>query len=373
MLARYLTLVAFAAVPQACAPVAPTKSPATQPAAGQARHEAAGKRVPAPLHDPRERHLTEIRQLTFSGENAEGYFDATGKKLVFQARKGDTGYDCDQIFEFDLESGKRQRISTGKGRTTCAYYHAGNRRILYASTHLAGAGCPPEPSRAHGYVWPLYKSFDIFSVSREDPKDLIRLTDTPGYDAEATVCPANGRIIFTSVRDGDIELYSMNDQGKNVHRLTHRLGYDGGAFYSNDGKQIVWRAMYPETDKAKADYKELLSRGLVRPTTLELWVAKADGSDAKQLTHNGRANFAPYFFPDAKRVIWAGNLDPEKPRDFHLYAIRTDGTGQERITFSSRFNSFAMFSPDGKYLVFASNRANKKVGDTNLFLAKWVD
>ncbi|MCA8971452.1 MAG: PD40 domain-containing protein [Planctomycetes bacterium] len=330
-----------------------------------------GPYTPAPLVDEREVHLADIRQLTFEGENAEGYFSADGKKLSYQARLGKTGFECDQIFELDLETGKSRLVSTGKGRTTCSYFHAGDLRILYASTHLGGDACPPEPGHENGYVWPLYPDFDIFSVHTKNPKDLIRLTDTPGYDAEGTYCPANGRIIFTSVRDGDIELYSMNNDGSDVQRLTNKPGYDGGAFYSQDGTQIVWRAGYPETSAELEQYRQLLARGLVRPSKMEIFIADADGSNPKQVTKNGKANFAPFFFPNGKRVLWAANI--ESPREFHIYAKNTDGGERERITFSSRFNSFPMFSPDGKWLAFASNRNNKKEGDTNLFLARWKD
>jgi len=325
----------------------------------------------APLHDPRETHLRNIRQLTFSGENAEGYFDSQGKRLVFQASKGETGYKCDQIFELDLASGAKRLVSTGTGRTTCAYFIDGDRRIVYASTHLAGPKCPPEPDRSHGYVWALYPDYDIFSVPTGGG-DLVRLTSTPGYDAEATWCEANQRLIFTSARDGDLELYSMKDDGSDVRRLTNHIGYDGGAFYSRDGKQIVWRASRPATEAAKSDFRALLAQGLVKPTVMELWVADADGSNARQITNNGKANWAPYFFPDGKRVIFSSNMGGST-REFHLYVVDIESKKIERVTYSSRFNAFPIFSPDGKRIVFGSNRHNRKEGDTNLFIADWVE
>ncbi len=334
-------------------------------------HRGARQHVKSPLHDPREKHLQNIRQLTFGGENAEGYFNSAGTKIIFQARGGDTKFDCDQIFEYDLATQNTRLISTGKGRTTCAYYHDGDKRILYASTHLQGDDCPPEPDRSLGYVWPLYPSYEIFSCPTGDPSQLIQLTDTPGYDAEATTCYANNRIVFTSTRDGDIELYSMNGDGSNVKRLTNRLGYDGGAFFSTDGKWLVWRAYEPQGEDEIREYKELLAKNLVKPSKMEIFVAKSDGSEAVQITKTGNASFAPYFFPDSKRILFASNIDG--PRLFHIYAIDRDGKNRERITYSSVFNSFPMFSPDGKHVIFASNRANKKAGETNLFLAEWVD
>lgn len=349
-------------------PDTPHDPAASQPSAG---HRPFRKHVVTPLHDPREVHLGNIQQLTFGGENAEGYFNSDGTKFVFQARGGNTGFDCDQIFEYDLASKKTRLISTGKGRTTCAYYHDADKRILYASTHLASKNCPPEPDRSHGYVWPLYASYDIFSCPTDAPSQLKRLTKTPGYDAEATTCYANNRIVFTSTRDGDIELYSMNGDGSDVRRLTNRIGYDGGAFFSADGEWLVWRAYEPKGAEEIREYKKLLGQGLVKPSQMEIFVAKKDGSDAKQITSNGKANFAPFFFPDAKRILFASNL--EGGYTFNIYAIDRNGKNQEQITYSSVFNSFPMFSPDGKYLIFASNRANKKAGETNLFLAEWVD
>jgi len=339
------------------------------PTSGGSTHEPR-KHVKTPLHDPREVHLANIRQLTFGGENAEGYFNSTGTKFVFQARGGDTKFDCDQIFEYDIATKKTRLVSTGKGRTTCAYYHDGDKRILYASTHLGSESCPTEPDRSLGYVWPLYPSYEIFSCDVTDPGKLTQLTKSPGYDAEATTCYANNRIVFTSTRDGDIELYSMNGDGSDVLRLTNRLGYDGGAFFSADGKWLVWRAYEPTNADEIREYKELLTKNLVKPSQMEIFVAKSDGTEARQVTSNGKANFAPYFFPDPKRVLFASNL--EGGRTFNIYAIDVDGKNQECITYSSVFNSFPMFSPDGKHLIFASNRANKKAGETNLFLAEWV-
>lgn len=343
----------------------------SRPAGAPGQRPAAAPHVPAPLTHESEKHLRNIRQLTFGGENAEGYFRSDGKKLVFQARKGATGYDCDQIFELDLETLETRRISTGRGRTTCAYYHLNDKRILFASTHLGGDRCPEEPDMSRGYVWPLYASYDIFSVPVADPTLVTRLTETPGYDAEATTCYANDRIIFTSVRDGDLELYSMNSVGGDVRRLTNEVGYDGGAFFSNDGEWIVWRAHHPKDPAEIADYKRLLAQGLVRPSTMEIFVARNDGSERRQVTKFGKASFAPFFFPNNRRVIFSANL--EGPRSFDLYAIDVDGKNLEKITHSSEFNSFPMFSPDGKHLVFASNRNNARPRETNLFIAEWVD
>ncbi|MBI4463500.1 MAG: PD40 domain-containing protein, partial [Acidobacteria bacterium] len=315
--------------------------------------------IPRAPH-PQEKHLRNLRQLTFSGENAEAYFSANDHWLIFQAHEGSES--CDQIYMMNIAGGERQMVSTGKGRTTCSYFFPGGQRILYSSTHLESERCPPKPDYSRGYVWPL-DAYDIFT-GKLDGSDLRRLTSTPGYDAEATISRDGKKIVFTSVRDGDLELYTMDADGKNVKRLTHEVGYDGGAFFSFDGKQIVYRAYHPATPKETEDYRALLKEALVRPTSLELMVMNADGSNKRQVTHNGAANFAPFFFPDGKRIIFSSNLGDPSGREFDLYLINVDGTGLERITSEGGFDGFPMFSSDGKQLAFASNRFQQKPGDT---------
>ena len=323
-----------------------------------------------PLRLPEEKHLRNIRQLSFGGENAEAYFSADGKKLIFQSTRD--GRACDQIYTMNIDGSDVRMVSTGKGRTTCSYFFQNGKRITYSSTHLASEECPPKPDFSKGYVWAIYPGYDLFSAAL-DGTDVKQITNTPGYDAEAVISPNGKKITFTSMRDGDLDVYTMDLDGKNVKRLTNELGYDGGPFWSYDSKWIVFRANHPKAEKEIADYKALLKENLIRPTTLDIWVMKADGSGKRQLTNNGKANFAPYFFPDGKRVVFASNMADPKGRDFDLYAINIDGTGLERITFNPTFDGFPMFSPDGKTLVFASNRNGKAQGDTNVFIADWVE
>ncbi len=340
---------------------------------------AAAAPLPGPLaslHDARERHLANVRQLTFGGQNAEAYWSSDGTKIIFQRKGGEIL--ADQIFTMNADGSGLKMVSTGKGRCTCAYFLKGDREIIYSSTHGFSPDVPPEPDRSRGYVWPVYPTYAIYRASADGSnlRPLLPAKVEPGvetgYNAESTLSPDGERILFTSTRDGDLELYSMRIDGTDVRRITSTPGYDGGAFYSRDGKRIVWRAHHPETAQDLADYRGLLSRHLVRPTTMELWVADADGAHARQVTHNGAANFAPYFFPDGKRIIFSSNLDDPERRRFELYAIGADGVGLERITWGGQFDAFPMFSPDGKKLVWASNRNGKAPHETNIFVADWV-
>lgn len=321
---------------------------------------------------PKELHFKNVKQLTFGGENAEAYFSHDGQNVIFQSTR--EPYKCDQIFTMKADGSNVKVVSTTRGRTTCAYYTPDGTRIIYASTHVGSPDCPPVPPRSEGYVWPLYRTFDIFSA-KPDGSDLKRLTMADGYDAEGTISPDGKKIVFTSTRDGDIELYDMNLDGSQQRRLTHELGYDGGAFHSQDSQWIVYRASRPKADAEVARYKELLAKDLVMPSKLEIMVMRADGSQKKQLTSNGAANFAPYFHPNGKQIIFASNLNNPNPRspNFDLYLINRDGTGLEQITFDESFDGFPMFSPDGKKIIFASNRFAKKEGETNVFIADWVE
>ncbi len=315
-----------------------------------------------------EKHFKNIKMLTNGGENAEAYFSFDGKKLVYQATFD--SMECDQIFTMNTDGTDRQLVSTGKGRTTCSYFYPDETKIIYASTHHSDEQCPPPPDRSKGYVWKLYETFDIFL---KDGNELKQLTDTPGYDAEATVSPNGDKIVFTSLRNGDPEIYTMNLDGSEQTRLTFEKGYDGGPFFSPDGSKIVFRASRPKTDEQMSDYNDLVENGYVRPTALEIFVMDADGKNMKQITNFGKASFAPFFHPSGKKIIFSSNYEGDNPRDFNLFMINIDGTGLERITFNPTFDGFPMFSPDGKYFVFGSNRFNKKETDTNIFIAEWVD
>ncbi len=320
--------------------------------------------------DPQEKHLRNVRQLTFGGTNAEAYFSRDDKQIIFMSKRGNLG--CDQIFIMNADGSNQHMVSTGKGRTTCGYFFTDGKRILYSSTHLANPECPPPPDYSKGYVWALYPGYDIFTASL-DGSNLKQLTKTPGYDAEAVVAPNGKKIAFTSARDGDLDIYTMDPNGRNVKRLTTATGYDGGPFFSYDSQWITFRAHHPKTPEETKEYQDLLKNGLLRPLGLDIWIMRADGSQKQQVTHDDAANFAPYFFPSGKRIIYASNRPDPRGRTFDLWAVNTDGSDLERITFMGGFNSFPMFSSDGKKLVWASSRGAKARGEINIFIADWVD
>jgi Tol biopolymer transport system component len=317
-----------------------------------------------------EKHFSNIKQLTFGGENAEGYFSFDETSLIFQSTRND--FKCDQMFVMNLATNEVHLVSTGKGRTTCGYFFPDDKRVLFSSTHHLRETCPPPPDYSKGYVWMVSPEYDIFTANA-DGSGLTQLTTTPGYDAEATVSPAGDRIIFTSVRNGDLDLYSMNLDGSDIKQMTDEIGYDGGAFYSWDGKMICYRGWHYTDSSEIATYKGLLAQHLVRPSRMEIMVMNADGSNKRRITNNGAANFAPFFLPGDRRIIFASNVGDPKGRNFDLYIINIDGTGLERVTYNETFDSFPMFTRDGKKLVFASNRNAKHKGETNLFLADWKD
>ena len=374
---RLAVLLAAAAVLAGCSrsrcPVPCPTAPAPAPAPA-----AAGPALPSPAvpHDPfpgEEKHLRNIRQLTFGGENAEAYWSFDGERVVFQATR--PPYVADQIFTMRPDGSDVRLVSTGMGRTTCAFFLPGDRRLLYASTHAQGYEPPKPPDRAAGYVWGLFE-YDIYACDLTG-QELRPLVAGPGYDAEATVSPTGDRIVFTSSRDGDVEIYTCAVDGSDVRRITDAVGYDGGAVFSPDGKKLAWRAQRPADDAGKEAFRALLAKGMVRPSQLELWVADVDGKNARQITSNGKANFGPFFTHDGQHLIFSSNLGDPKGRSFDLWMIGIDGEGLERVTNFSNdahddFDGFPMFSPDGKHLLWCSNRHNGRPHETNVFVADWI-
>lgn len=326
-----------------------------------------------------EKHFKNIQQLTFGGDNAEAYWSYDGKYITFQRTNPKEGINCDRIFIGKVPaSGEQfsfQPLSSGKGRTTCSYFLPDGKRVLYASTLKGGDECPPVPDRAkygNKYIWPLYNTYDIF-ISDLQGNILEQLTKAKGYDAEATLSADGTKMIYCSDKGGDLDLYVMDLKSKKEIQVTRQLGYDGGAWFSPDGKKIVWRASRPTSPEAIAEYKSLLAEGMVAPTQMEVWIADADGNNAKQITHLGQANWAPNFTPDGKHIIFCSNHEYPKGFPFNMYIIDLEGNGLEKISRDKGFDAFPMFSPDGKKIIFASNRNNGGTRDTNLFIADWVE
>ncbi len=323
-----------------------------------------------PLALAQEPHLSNIRQLTFGGTNAEAYFSFDGSHIIFQSTR--PPYACDQIFVMNVDGSGQHLVSTGTGTTTCSYFFPNGKKILYASTFAANELCLPRPDKSNGYVWAVYNAYDIYQANA-DGTDLKPLFASPGYDAEATISPQGDRIVFTSDRDGDLDLYTMNLDGSAVRRVTTSPGYDGGAFFSWSGRKLVYRAHHPSDSLDLAEYRALLAKQLVKPTRMEIYTCDADGGTVRELTHNGAANFAPFYKPGDTEIIFSSNMNDPHGRSFQLYLIDSSGTSLRQITTAGAFNAFPMFSRDGKHLVFVSDRNATRPYEFNVFLADWID
>jgi Tol biopolymer transport system component len=313
-------------------------------------------------------HVSNLKQLTHGGENAEAYWAPDGKRLIFQSTRD--GHECDQIYVMNADGSDVHMVSTGKGVTTCGYFTSDNKHIVYGSTHEAGASCPAKPDRSKGYLWAVYPGYDLY-LAEDNGKIVKKLTDTSGYDAEDTINWKNKQIIYTSMAGGDLDIWTMKEDGSAKKQLTHTEGYDGGPVLSRDGTKMAWRAYHPDTPAKLAEYRDLLKQNLTAPMKMELWVANSDGSSAKQITNYGCASFAPTFTPDGKKLLFSSNKNHCDSNDFELFTIGLDGTGLEQVTSYGGFNAFPEFSPDGKKIVFISSYQGKTPYEFNVFTADW--
>ncbi len=307
------------------------------------------------------KRLTNVRQVTFGFAKAgEGYFRPDAKAIIFQAvpnvppsifhkpTDNETDY---QIYAADLaEDATPMMVSTGKGACTCSYYHPDGKSILFASSHLnptpSGARGPAY-SRSERYKWEFPVGMDIFKAD-PDGKNLVRLTDTPGYDAEGSYSPDGKTIVFTSFRDGNAEIYVMDADGKNPRRITDKPGYDGGPFFSPDGKHLIYRSDRKDND------------------LLQVFINNPEGTDERQLTSNEFVNWGPYFHPDSRHIIYATSRHGHE--NYELYLMDVETGKEERITYHSGFDGLPVFSADGKKLMWTSSgrTADRK---SQLFIA----
>lgn len=324
--------------------------------------------TPSNLHDVRETHLQNVVQLTNGGENAEAYWDVSGKRIIYQSTQPE--YADEQIYLMNADGSGRQLVSTGKGRCTCGYFVPGTNDVIYSSTDWIEPGAAPKPDMSQGYVWMVNPNFRIFRQNLDTGQRQM-LINRPGYQAETTVSPDGSFMVFTSTMDGDLDIYRANLQGNDLKRLTHEPGYDGGPFVSWDGKQIVYRRATFKDDAAREDYFALLRKHLVRPSKLEIWIMDSDGSNKRQVTNLGVASFAPFLHPNGRQIIFSSNYGDPKGREFDLFVINVDGTDLKRITYTPEFDGFPMFNREGTKLIWSSNRNGRVPGETNIFVADW--
>jgi TolB protein len=317
---------------------------------------------PAEVAAQEAKHLKNIRQVTFGFSKAgEGYFRPDGKAIIFQAAK--PGEDDYQIYTLDLEPGaKPLMVSTGKGKCTCSYYHPDGKSILFASTHLdpalsaedkAGTKAAKNPaySRSERYRWDFDPAMDIFRANL-DGSNLVRLTDSPGYDAEGSYSADGKQIIFTSFRDGDAEIYIMDADGKNPKRITRKEGYDGGPFFSPDDKKVVYRS-----DRKKNDM-------------LQLFLNTPAGDAERQLTNNEAVNWGPYFFKDSRHLVYSTSLHGHQ--NYEVYWMDSQTGNQERLTYHDGFDGLPVFSRDGRQMMWTS-KGRTADQTSQLFIADFVE
>ena len=322
------------------------------------------------------RFLTKTRQLTFEGRRAgEGYFSKDGRQMVFQSER-EKGNPFFQIYVMDFDTGDLERISPGLGKTTCAWIHPDGNQVLFASTHEDPDAVTEQEdeirARLEGtqrrYSWDYDTYFDLFAYDRET-REYQQLTDAPGYDAEASWSPDGSKIVFASNRlaysetlsteekktleidpSYFIDLYIMNADGSDLRQLTTAPGYDGGPFFSADGKQICWRHF--SEDGARA----------------EIMVMNVDGSEPRQLTRFGAMSWAPYFHPSGDYLIFTTNRHGFA--NFELYLVSIDGkTPPVRVTHTAGFDGLPVFSPDGTQLAWTTNRTGD--GQSQIFISDW--
>lgn len=322
-----------------------------------------------PLH-AQDRATPSPKQLTFLGDTGESYFSPDGRYLIYQSRKRPTHYNS-QLYLLDLQTMEERRLTVHSGDDTCAYFSPDGSRVIFASTFdeiresAKFADFTPlarwreedaSPQAHRSYKW-KFLPYEIYSVrfsdlleSRGGLPPVRRLTHSIGYDAEGTFSPDGKTIIFTSNRDGDLEIYRMNPDGTGQQRLTSIEGYDGGAFISPDNTHFLWRGFHGER------------------RICDIYIAPLDAPEKSRPLTDGRGiNWCPSFHPDGKRIVFSSNRDD--PKNFDLYLIDIEGRCLKRLTHHPKADVLPIFSPDGKSIVFTSNRG----GNNQLYLMPFVE
>lgn len=339
-------------------------------------HFATSAQVGGFINEPN-KLVSDVRQLTFVGpKSGEGYFSPDGTKMIFQSER-EPGNPFYQIYIMDLVSGNTHRVSPGHGKTTCGWIHPNMKRVMYSSTHL-----DPETKKKTAeefesrknpvkgrYAWSFDENYDIFT-SDIDGKNIRRLTKEKGYDAEGSYSPDGQWIAFASNRAGYTEklegedkklfeqdpsymmdIYIMKADGTEVRRLTTSKGYDGGPFFSADGKKITWRRFAPNG------------------STAEIFTMNVDGSDQKQVTRLKSMSWAPYFHPSGDYIIFGSSVLGYS--NFELFIVDTEGKSEPvRVTFDEGFDGLPVFTPDGNQLSWTHR--NEK-GESQIMMSTWDD
>ncbi len=335
---------------------------------------AVSQQTGAPTYEEQD-FITQASRLTLEGRRAgEGYWSPDGKRIVFQSER-EPGNPFYQIYVVELASGQTKRISPGTGKTTCAFFRPGSDEILFASTHADPQSKKLQEdelaTRASGtqrrYAWDFDPEMDIYVYS-EGTGALKRVTNARGYDAEAAYSPDGRWIVFSSTRDAYgaldeeekkrlekdpshfAELYIMRSDGSDQRRLTHTPGYDGGPFFTHDGKRIVWR------------------RFDASGRTADIYTMRIDGSDVKRITDFASVSWAPYEHPSGQYILFASNKLGHD--NFEVFIVDVEGAKEPvRVTYSPGFDGLPVPSPDGKRIAWTSSRSGAGAGQ--IFIGDW--
>ncbi len=333
----------------------------------------AGKPI---THDPREQHISQLRQLTTDDASSAAVWHPNGRQLMVES--GRSNSSCGRLYNIDLSTAKTTRVSPEEGWASAAVFASHGQgqvepRLLFSFSEKFTPPCAPLGDRL---LWTL-PSCNIVSASADGR--LTPVIAGPAYHGELSATARGDRLVLTSTRDGDPELYLAKADGKKLQRITRSAGYDGGGSFSPDGTKLVWHAEQLHGDAAEA-YREQLARGSVEPRSLVIMMASADGARPRVVNKLGRFNMTPAFMADSRRVVFASDRDSPADRpapSFDLYLVDPEGPVTssggprvDRLTYHADFDGSPRISPDGKWIAFTSSRLAQTPGGTNVFVAR---